>query len=272
MSSSESLGTVSNALREREGVLSHRVLSPFQNGETRIHVLLPDELQAGVQYKSLYVLPVERLDGQGWGDALGEIRRHDLHNHHRLICIMPTFTHAPWYADHPTDPHICQETHFLQVVIPFVESRYSVITEYKARLLLGFSKSGWGAYSLLLRHPDKFGNAAAWDAPLGQDSPNKYGMSEVFADQTAFEPYCVWGLLKERAELLRAQPRLALLGYGDFRGHHQATHHYMLKHGILHHYQDGPRRQHHWESGWVSEAVEVLLHDSHGKLPVATNT
>ena len=51
--------------------------------------------------------------------------------------------------------------------------------EPHARLLLGFSKSGWGAFSLLLRYPERFGKAAAWDAPLMQERPDRFGMGEI---------------------------------------------------------------------------------------------
>ena len=92
--------------------------------------------------------------------------------------MAPTFSHLPWYADHPTDPDIRQESYLLEVVIPFIEANYPARADRRGRLLLGFSKSGWGAYSLLLRHPDVFGKAAAWDAPLMMSEPGKYGSGD----------------------------------------------------------------------------------------------
>lgn len=159
--------SVAEAKNELPGILTHEVQSPFQGEGIRIHVMLPDGLSDDRKYDTLYVLPVETFDGQAWGDALGQIREHDLHNRHQLICVTPTFSHTPWYADHPTDPRIRQESHFLNVVLPFVDRTYPVNPDPASRLLLGFSKSGWGAFSLLLRHPQSFGKAAAWDAPFG---------------------------------------------------------------------------------------------------------
>ena len=57
------------------------------------------------------------------------------------------------------------------------------------RLLLGFSKSGWGAFSLLLRHPDVFGRAAAWDAPLMMNKPGPYGSGDIFGTPENFARY-----------------------------------------------------------------------------------
>jgi hypothetical protein len=126
-------------------------------------------------------------------------------------------------------------------------------------LLLGFSKSGWGAWSLLLGHPVLFGRAAAWDAPLMMDRLGKYGTSEVFGTQENFEKYRLIDLLRAGAAPLQNEPRLALLGYGNFREHHQQAHALLDELKIPHEYQDGPPRQHDWHSGWVAEAVETLL-------------
>ena len=143
-----------------EGIFTHSVHSPFQKGETKIHVLLPERRGRDDIHRVVYLLPVEPLEGRAWGDAMAEILAHHLHNEYELICVMPTFSHAPWYADHMSDPENRQESYFLKVVVPFVESAYPARADVTGRLLIGFSKSGWGAYSLLLRHPDMFWKAA----------------------------------------------------------------------------------------------------------------
>ena len=85
-----------------------------------------------------------------------------------------------------------------------------------------------------------------------------YGMGSVFSSQESLAEYAIWELLTKRASLLSNTPRLALLGYGAFPGHHKATHYHMLKLGIPHEYRDGPRRKHHWQSGWLPSAVHFL--------------
>jgi hypothetical protein len=218
-------------------------------------VLLPDALSADADARVLYLLPVEPLDGTQCGDPLAEVRKHNLHHRHQLLCVQPTFSHPPWYADHPTDPHIRQESHFLKVVVPLIDETHFAGRPPPERLLVGFSKSGWGAFSLLLRHPDLFAKAAAFDAPLAWESPNRYGTGEVFATQATMDKYCVSALVERMAASLAGEPRLALYGYSDFRGHHQFLHFRMLKLGISHEYADGPRREHRWDSGWLPEAV-----------------
>ena len=249
---------IADAVTDADGFRVHAVESALQDGPTKIHVLLPSRLEKEKRYPVLYVLPVEAGDGNRYGDGLAEVKKLGLHDKYGLICVAPTFARLPWYADHPTDPKLRQETYFLEVVLPFVEKTYPALARPEGRLLLGFSKSGWGASTLLLRRPEVFGRAAAWDAPMGLDAPGKYGSGPIFGTRENFEKYRVPKLLEKRAGDLGKGKRLALLGYGNFRDEHRALHALMEKLKVPHEYRDGPQRKHDWHSGWVAEAVAFL--------------
>jgi len=145
------------------------------------------------------------------------------------------------------------------VVVPFVEANYPTIKDQNGRLLVGFSKSGWGAFSLLLRHPHTFAKAAAWDAPLMKEKPDQFGMGPIFGTQENFEQYQISRLLKQQAPKLRDQVRLIHIGYGNFREHHERVEKLLTELNINHQYKDGPKRKHDWHSGWLTGAVEVLI-------------
>ncbi len=251
--------TVTEANTDERGFLVHEVKSPYQAGATQIRVVLPDKLEEGKRYPVVFVLPVEAGLEHRYGDGLVEVKKHGLANKFHAIFVAPTFSHLPWYADHPTKPEIRQEAYFLKVVVPFIEKTYPVRTEASGRLLLGFSKSGWGAFSLLLRNPDLFGKAAAWDAPLMMDQPGPYGSKDVFGTRENFELYRITSLLKARADMFQKEKRLILLGYGNFRKHHEKAHALITDLKIAHQYRNGPARQHDWHSGWMAEAAELLL-------------
>lgn len=251
--------TITAAKPDADGFLVHEVRSPYQAKTTRIRVLLPDKPVKGKKYPVVYVLPVEAGTESRYGDGLKEVQTLDLYNKLGLVFAAPTFSHLPWYADHPTKPEIRQESYFLKVVVPFIDKTYPVRVEADGRLLLGFSKSGWGAWSLLLRHPDQFGKAAAWDAPLMMDKPGKYGSGDIFGTADNFEGYRVSKLLEDKADRFQKGNRLILLGYGNFRAEHEQAHALMDKLKVAHEYRDGPARKHDWHSGWVKEAVERLV-------------
>ena len=226
----------------------------------RVRVLLPTSCDVEKRLPVVYVLPVEAGAGDKYGDGLLEAQRHDLANRLGAVFVAPTFAQLPWYADHPSDRGVRQESHLLECVLPFVEEHYPVHKNPGGRLLVGFSKSGWGAWSLLLRHPGIFGRAAAWDAPLQMNAPGHYGSGPIFGSTENFRQYQVSRRLAERAALLRTEPaRLILLGYGGFRDDHLKTHELLDELKIPHVYRDGPARKHDWHSGWFREACDLLL-------------
>lgn len=245
--------------RDADGFIEHLVQSPFQAGTTRYRVLPPDRLVSGRKYPVVYVLPVEARDERRYGDGLIEVRRHDLHNEHQAFFVAPSFSQLPWFADHPTDPEIRQESYLLRTILPFVERNYPVERSREGRLLLGFSKSGWGAWTLLLRNPDVFGRAAGWDAPFQMEWPSKYGSADIFRTSENFEKYRIAPLLRARATELQGAPRLYHAGYGNFRTHHNQTRDLLADLQVPSEYRDGPLRKHDWHSGWVSDAVVWLL-------------
>jgi len=63
--------------------------------------------------------------------------------------------------------------------IPFIEKHYSTKDAPEVRFLLGFSKSWWGAFSLIMTYPEFFGYAASWDAPMFFDRFH-YSMEQVY--------------------------------------------------------------------------------------------
>jgi hypothetical protein len=245
---------------EPDGILRYRVKSPYQAGEVLVRFLVPAKLEPAASRRVVFVLPVEPGLGTRFGDGLEAVRRLDAHSRFGFLAVAPTFSDWPGYADHPTDPALRQESHLLRVVIPLVARLYP--HEPRRRGLLGFSKAGWGAFALLLRHPEAFGAAVAWDAPLMADG-FVFEMGRVVGTRENFEHYRVSRLLADHAEAVRGSKRLGLFGYNLFRGHLQGAHALMEKLGIPHAYADGPRRPHRWESGWLEGALESLL----GMLP-----
>ncbi|HSI33078.1 MAG TPA: hypothetical protein VK986_05760 [Tepidisphaeraceae bacterium] len=241
-----------------------------QKGDTTVDVLLPKTYDKAKPYRVVYVLPVEAGPPKRWGDGLMEVKKHDLHNAHDVICVAMTFDTIPWYVDHATDSHIRQAT-YLKQVVTLIEQTYTTPGTKEGRLLLGFSKSGWGAVSLVLREPDFYGAAAAWDAPLmlkdedwqSFEIPKAAGTREVFS--AAAPPNLVPRMPAE----FKNHKRFAILGEKNFGpapgtkyapdGHTLAFHKWLTRHAIAHVYRDDLKVDHHWETGWVKPAFEALV-------------
>jgi prepilin-type N-terminal cleavage/methylation domain-containing protein len=195
--------TITGPVTDSNGFSVYDVQSSYQSGTTKIRVLYPNDMERETKYPVVYVLPVEVGLGTQYGDGLVEAKNHSLHNLYSAVFIQPTFSDLPWYVDHPTDKSIRQESYLLKVVVPFVDRYLPVQAKPAGRLLLGFSKSGWGAYSLLLRNTHVFGKAAAWDAPLAMHEVGLYGSAPLFATQTNFAKYRITNLLNTKAADLK---------------------------------------------------------------------
>lgn len=236
-------------------VLQYRIKSPYQRGETLLRILAPKALAPPETRRVLFVLPVEAGTQARWGDPIRAARAAGLADPHGFVALFPTFSDLPWYCDHAAEPLLRQESYVLKVLVPLAARLYP--HDARRRALVGFSKSGYGAFTLLLRNPQTFAAAAAWDAPMMMATP-LFGMDKIAGTAETFERYRIPRLLRERAEALRGAKRLALFGYGNFRRDTQEAHALLAQLGIPHDYADGPQRKHHWESGWLEPAAKAL--------------
>lgn len=227
-------------------------------------MLVPDQRAHAERPRLVYVLPAYPAWSVRDHDGLAEFAALDLHNRYGMVAVAPSFSDWPWYGDHPTDPTLANETYLLQGVLPLVDALFPEAR--RTRLLLGFSKSGLGAFGLLLRFPELFHAAAIWDAPLMKEAPDQWEMLSIYGTAEHFRRYCVPRLLGERAPLLRQRPpRRALMGHGYFGGPHprhgthtERAHALMAELGIPHVYDNTVTREHRWDSGWVDGAAAAL--------------
>ena len=67
------------------------------------------------------------------------------------------------------------------------------------------------------------------------------------------------GLLKRRATDLGENVRLIHPGYDNLRDEHEPFEAVLNELGVPHHYVDSPKQEHRGESGWVPQAVGLLL-------------
>lgn len=249
----------------------HELPTIHLGASARLTVRLPSGFRASddTRYPVLYLLPVStRRDEPAIAlRALGECAAAE-----RFIVVMPWFDTTPWHANHQGDPQRQHERHLLEVVIPFVDRTYSTIATAAGRSLLGFSKSGWGAFSLILRHPEIFGFAASWDAPLGLRDADYgiWGTAAQFGSLECFHEFHPWILMERRSGCFRdAPPRLVLAGsalfgpepHGRYASdpHTEATHARMKALHIPHRYLPNSNFSHTWSGGWLPTIMEALL-------------
>jgi len=235
--------------------------SDFQSRPTVVQILLPDTLQPEKKYPVLYILPVGG-NGKEFGDGLDEAKKAQLANKLGVICVTPYFATTPWYGNHATDPKIRQEDYLIETVVPFIDRTYPTQAHADGRWLIGFSKSGWGAFTLLMRHRDVFGYAAAWDAPFMIDGKAKnwgpMGLSKVMGTSEQMQQFLPTKLAADHAAELKGRTRL-VVGVGEFwRPQCIAMHDLLTSLKVPHTYRPDLVFKHRWDTGWFVPMADEL--------------
>ena len=248
-------------------IIIHTIESQYQNGKQEIHVLLPDNYREDKLYRVLYVLPVEKEFDQRYGYGLGELKRMDAHNKYDLIIVQMGFEKEPWYGDHSTDPKARQASYLKEFVVPYIENYYSTMPTSKGRLLFGFSKSGWGAFSLIMTYPEFFGYAASWDAPMFLDK-FYLKMEAVYGTTDQLNIYRPDLLASKQKKYFQNKPRLVLSGEQGWgksiptptgSSHTVQMHKLLVEEGIKHVYDNSINVPHTWNEQWMSPALKALI-------------
>jgi len=250
-----------------DNVKIHTVETKYQKGKQEIRVLLPDDYREERFYGVLYVLPVEKGFDQRYGHGLGVLKQMDAHNEDDLIVVQMGFEKEPWYGDHATDPRTRQATYLREFVVPFIEKHYSTMVTPEGRLLFGFSKSGWGAFSLILTYPEFFGYAASWDAPMFFDKFH-YTMEPICGTLEQLNIFRPDLLVSRQKKHFLEKPRLVLMGeqyWGkliptpDGGSHTAQMQELLAKEGIRHVYDNSIKAPHRWDKRWMDPTLEALV-------------
>jgi S-formylglutathione hydrolase FrmB len=250
-------------LNPTSGFTEFSLTTEYQAGPSLVQMLLPDRLDPSKRYPVLYILPVESGTKAEFGSGMAEAKKADIANKYGVICVCPTFNKAaPWYGNHATNPALRQEDYMVRALVPFIDAHFPTRADKEGRWLIGFSKSAWGAYTLLFRHPEIFGYAAGWDAPFMIDGSAEdwgpMGLSANFGTKDAMLKNLPTKLAAENASWLKLRPRL-VLGLGIFwAGQTKAIHAHLETLGIPHVYRPDVAFPHRWDTGWFPPLVEEL--------------
>jgi enterochelin esterase-like enzyme len=189
------------------------------------------------------------------------------HNKHDLIIVEMGFEKEPWYGDHVTDPNTRQASYLKEFAVPFIERHYSTLGMPGGRLLLGFNKSGWGAFSLILTYPEFFGYAASWDAPMFFDRFH-YRMEAVYGTVEQLNAYRPDLLVSRQTKHFQETTRLVLTGERDWGksipapsggSHTMEMHTLLMREGVKHVYDDSLNTPHRWSKSWMAPTLEALM-------------
>jgi putative tributyrin esterase len=156
--------------------------------------LLPDnaENSKGKKWKTLYLLHGFGGDRNDWllKARLAQLVRERLTGDCPLMTVLPEgqnsfFVNLP--NGHEYADYLCRE------LPAFIEENFPVLSGVKNRFIAGMDMGGYGAFRQALGHPEVFGQAAAFEAPLdifkyyqGLPDSMSFCMEHVFGREEKF--------------------------------------------------------------------------------------
>ena len=250
---------------DTNGVASYDFTSSDDGGGTHVlRILSPTHPASGVPHNFLYVLPVESELGNTYGDGIETMLNLAAQNEYNLTIIEPSFGADPWYADSASDPSLQYESFLTKDLVPWVTQNFAQ-TGNEQNWLIGFSKSGYGAEDLILKHPDLFAVAAAWDFPADMSSYSAFGSSssDEYGTEANFQANyrLTSSFLDAHKGPFVTDNRLWIGSYDIFESDMTDYDALLSSEGILHTAETAQQMAHTWDSGWVPFALAAMSQD-----------
>jgi hypothetical protein len=250
---------------DASGVAAYDVVSPDDgSGPQILRVLKPTNPAPGVPHNFLYALPVETGVGTTYGDGIETLAQIDAQDKYNLTIVEPSFPVEPWYANSSTDPNTQYETFMVDDLVPWVTQNLAT-TGQEQNWLLGFSKSGFGAQDLILKHPDVFTAAASWDFPADMTTSTADGTLPVgdglnYATDANFQSNyrLTPSFVQAHSGPFQTKQRIWIGSYAVFRTDVANYNTLLTSTGIKHLTEKPHQTVHNWGSGWVPVALSAL--------------
>jgi len=227
-----------------------------------VRVLTPQDPSTAYPHSFLYDLPVEPgLAQSTYGSGLDELAKLDVEDQYNATIVEPIFPMDSWYADNPNDATIDYETFVADILPQWVDSNFST-TGTEKNLLVGFSKSGYGAVDLELKHPSVFSAVAAFDFPADMSSYDEFGGSSAddYGTQANFQDNYQMNasfIAAHNAQFTN-EDRILISEGPSFQSQVVDFDTLLTSQGVMHTLLNQTNDAHTWSGGWLSGAIAGL--------------
>lgn len=125
-------------------------------------------------------------------------------------------------------------------------------------VLVGFSKSGLGAWNIARTIPNLVAATLIFDAPVARNELPPWGTGPFYEDDASWQKDLPLRSVQEFAAAMPASHQLVLISGTGFREEMAQLSRALTQLGHKHIYLDRPTMKHHWNSGWIEEGLNEI--------------
>lgn len=235
---------------------------PGFHGSNCFRVIKPSGWSSANKYKVVYMLPAltddleanVQLSPNPWELA----RDNGYATTHNVVIVVPYFkSSALWYGckdDGTVDMHSAMVNLPTQFSIDWL----SASTNPMDHMLVGYSKSGWAAISLLMRNPHKFGYAACWDGPFNNYF-NQGDTVTAFGTQGQYDLYSPNLIADDYKSNYNTSRRIIVMGGNNFVSSYTNFLSTLNSNYIQFSERYNTEAKHCWAHAWAQYAFQMLM-------------
>ena len=126
------------------------------------------------------------------------------------------------------------------------------------RVAVGFSKSGLGAWNIVLAAPELFSGSIIFDAPVTMECLPGWGTAPFYKNDVEWQADLPVRSIVEFRKKVPAKHKLILISGEKFHDQMSLFARTITDAGIPHIYIPGKNFKHHWNSGWIEEGLKAI--------------
>jgi pimeloyl-ACP methyl ester carboxylesterase len=126
-------------------------------------------------------------------------------------------------------------------------------------ILVGFSKSGLGAWNIARRIPDLVAGTIIFDSPVARDTLPPWGTAPFYKDDAAWQEDLPLRTCEHFKAAMQADHRLVLISGAGFHDEMSVLSAHLSSMALQHVFLPRPDMKHHWNAGWIEDGVGKIV-------------
>lgn len=242
-------------------IRTYHVAHPYENDATAVNtaytdvdVILPTNWTKNGKQRVLHALPALAKNIE---DVAAKVDRLGIADAYNCIVVAAYDKDGfPWYGK-KADGTADDSGYYVDVIWKWVQDALGASSARDDHMFLGYSKSAWGALSMVLRNPTRAGWLVLWDGPwsLPFSGGADYGQSTAFTNSTTWDLYNPSNILSANVASVNDKCRISLRGGYTFLSDLASFHTALTTAGVPHQYYSKTESAHAYDSGWLPEAI-----------------